>query len=97
VRVISNGEAIGLYTEAIVKWGAPAQWRMVQEEAAELIAAINRLCRGRASIDDVAEEVADMAIMVGQAALLVDPDRFEAHVCAKLARLKARLHEDVTP
>lgn len=76
---------------AIEAWGTEAQWRMVQEECAELIAAINRLDRGRCSVDDVADEIADVIIC------LAGIERVDLRVLAKLERLEKRLEKDITP
>lgn len=75
---------------ALEKWAAAPQWRMLQEECAELIAAINQYDRGRVTEDRVAEEVADVLIMVAQARVLLG-DRVDAWLRAKLERLERRL------
>ena len=53
--------------QAVGKWGEEAQLRQAQEEAAELIVAINHYLRGRAlSLDHLVRELADMRIMMEQ-------------------------------
>jgi NTP pyrophosphatase (non-canonical NTP hydrolase) len=81
---------------AIKAWGTEAQWRQVQEECAELIAAINRLDRGRVTLDDVADEIADVILCMGTARVLVGCARVDARVIAKLERLERRLDESPT-
>jgi NTP pyrophosphatase (non-canonical NTP hydrolase) len=52
-----------LYRECIVKWGKEAQMRQTMEEAAELIVALNKEIRGTGSVEDIAEEIADVQLM----------------------------------
>lgn len=53
--------------QAVGKYGEEAQLRQAQEEAAELIVAINHYLRGRAfGLDDLVRELADMHIMMKQ-------------------------------
>lgn len=90
---MSPAEERELYLLALRMWGRAAQWRMLQEECGELIAAINQLDRRRISVDDVAEELADVAIMLGQAAEIVGIERCREAKARKLARLEQRLEE----
>ncbi len=75
---------------AVQAWGADSQWRQLQEECGELIAAANRLWRGRIGVQDVAEEVADVLVMVYQARLMLGP-LVDKAVERKLTRLEALL------
>lgn len=78
---------------AIAKWGTTSQMNQVQEECAELIAAINRLRRGRVNIKDLAEEVADVIVVTEQARQIVNElgGDVEAVLEAKLGRLEERI------
>lgn len=76
---------------AFKKWGHAAQIAMVQEECAELIAAINRRDRSRITDAQLAEEVADVLITVQALVLLLGQKEVESAVDAKLDRLAARL------
>ena len=85
-----------LYKRAIKQWGCEPQLRMAQEEAAELIVAVNHLLRGRGSRDGalnaLAEEVADMEIMLGQLRRIADlGSRVDFLRSEKLRRLNERL------
>lgn len=84
-------EERSLFRLAVSRWGVEAQWRMLQEECAELIAAINRADRQRCEVNDLVEELADVAIMLGQAAEMVGLDRCRAAKQRKLERLEQRL------
>lgn len=87
-----NATRRDLYLRAIRAYGHIAQWRQVQEECAELIAEVNRHLRGRGTGDDLASEIADAAIMVEQAMLLLgDETLVQSKLREKLARLKERL------
>ena len=87
-----------LYQRAIKTYGQDAQWRQVQEECAELIAAVNRYRRGRIPAEELAGEIADVRIMFEQALFLLgDPALVESAYVEKLQRLKDRLDaEDQT-
>ena len=80
-----------VFKEAIAKWGESLQIDMVQEECAELIAAINRFKRGRATMADVVQEMADVQIMLWQAQeIFVAPPLGEA-IKGKVERLRQRI------
>jgi NTP pyrophosphatase (non-canonical NTP hydrolase) len=86
-----------LYQRAIKTYGQDAQWRQVQEECAELIAAVNRYRRGRIPAEELAGEIADVRIMFEQAMLLIDGRLVDSAFETKLTRLKDRLDaEDQT-
>lgn len=77
---------------AVASWGEPAQWRQVQEECGELVAAVNQADRGRAgSAAKLAEEVADVTIMMAQARVMLGAEVVDAAIDRKLARLERRL------
>lgn len=78
---------------AILKWGTTSQINQVQEECGELVAAINRLRRGRVNAKELAEEVADVIITTEQARQIVNElgGDVEAAIEAKLTRLEGRI------
>ncbi len=82
-----------LFRRALACWGDESQWRMVQEECAELIAAVNRCDRGRCTVYDLAAEVADVEIMVAQARLLLGNSLVDDAKTKALIRLRARVEE----
>jgi NTP pyrophosphatase (non-canonical NTP hydrolase) len=79
--------------DAIAKWGTTHQVNQCQEECGELIAAINRLRRGRIDIGQLASEVADVRIVVEQMTQIVNElgGNVEAQIEKKLARLVERI------
>lgn len=83
-----------LFTVATARWGKDSQMRMVQEECAELIAAINRRDRGRGTHAEVVDEIADVLIMAEQARLLAGPGQVDRAVAEKIERLAGRLEQE---
>jgi len=61
-----NDYMIMVCKEAVDKWGVDVQNQVLTEELAELIVEISHLVRGRGSLDKVAEEIADVEIMLQQ-------------------------------
>jgi NTP pyrophosphatase (non-canonical NTP hydrolase) len=76
---------------AIKLWGAASQWRMVQEECGELVAAINRFDRGRTVTVELAEEIADVTILMEQARLMLGSEVVDEAIERKLSRLEGRI------
>ncbi len=88
---------IKIMERALGRYGAAAQVLMVMEEMAELQKELCKHARGKANVDDIAQEIADVQIMLDQMILL--------HNCAqavrdyremKFIRLEARLKMDET-
>lgn len=86
-----------LYNSAVKLWGVNAQVDMAIEEASELIKAICKLKRSGASIETVsavAEEIADVEIMIEQLKIMLycydDVENWEKY---KLERLSERIEE----
>lgn len=78
-----------IYQAAMDLWGAESQLGMLAEESAELAAASMHLCRGRAAEAEVAEESADVEIMLAQIRLLPGmSEAIDAWKVRKLARLR---------
>ena len=59
-----------IYKKALNKWGAEAQIIMVFEEMAELQKELCKVLRNNYSLDDLAEEIADVEIMLEQMKIL---------------------------
>lgn len=93
LRTLGGGDEV--YERAIATWGRTAQLGMVQEECAELIAAIHRRQRGRCSDEDVVEEAADVWIMLEQLVRILGHELVAEALDRKLARLRSRL--DASP
>lgn len=81
-------DRINLYKKALKTWGEEAQVNMLDEEVGELITAVARFKRGRATHQDVMTELADVFIMVEQIATMMSHDDFEKEVDRKLVRLR---------
>lgn len=79
--------------KAVRTYGYDAQRLMLFEEIGELLNAIAKLSRGRATSDDVIEELADVAIMVNQMAVIYGWYKFHAKKEMKLQRLQERLNQ----
>ena len=80
--------------DAVKKWGSESQFRMVQEECAELIAAISQWVRGRVYRDAIAEEVADVIIVLTQARHMIGERAVDAFLLQKIERLEQRIEEN---
>lgn len=91
--ILVNDRLWSACTQAVSLWGSEEQWRIVQEECCELGADINRFHRGRIDVEKLAEEVADVTIMMVQARLMLGHAVVDAAVERKLARLEKRITE----
>lgn len=81
-----------ILSAALETFGAEAQTLMVMEEMAELTKELCKHARGKDNTDAIAEEMADVYIMLSQMELLHDvEDRVIWWYNAKLARLEERL------
>ena len=85
-------EHTALYARAISEYGPEAQERMLIEEIGELLNAFAKFPRGRAKVEDVLEELADVSIMVEQMALLFGWSRYNSIREQKIQRLESRLN-----
>lgn len=83
----------GLYEAAAETWGTEPQIDMVGEECSELSAEVSRFMRGRSDESDLADEIADVEIMVEQMRVNLDEDVIEKAKQSKLKRLRSRLQE----
>ena len=84
-------ERITLYIEVLREWGIENQVLMVMEEAGELLSALGKAHRGRASSEEIITELADVAIMVEQMAVYFGLSDFRDEKDKKLVRLRQRL------
>lgn len=94
---LDNGEqeeriAQTVYDFALNKWGKENQTRMMFEEIAELQKELCKEARGEDNTDAIAEEIADVKIMLEQMIILHNcKDMVEMQMKRKLQRLKERL------
>ncbi|MEM0531488.1 hypothetical protein WGC32_14300 [Zongyangia sp. HA2173] len=81
-----------IYKSALNKWGKENQTRMMFEEMAELQKELCKEARGEDNTDAIAEEIADVKIMLEQMTILHNcKDMVEMQMKRKLQRLKERL------
>ena len=83
-----------IYKAALEKWGPEAQTNMAVEETAEFLNALAKLKRGRCSVTDLIDEIADVTIMMEQMALLYGKEEVDIRKSFKINRLKYRLGFD---
>lgn len=87
-----------VYDTAIKKWGMEAQAWMVIEEMSELAKEICKARRGKHDPDALADEIADVAIMLEQCRMMFGVnDLVCEHMDAKIERLRGRLGLGVSP
>lgn len=93
---ISYAERVHIYRAVIYAWGAENQEKMVVEEMSELTKEICKHWRGRDNLDAIADEIADVTIMLEQLRLIYNlNDAVRAHMDKKILRLQDRLTEDL--
>lgn len=82
-----------LYKEAWSKWGSYFQLDMMKEESIELALAVSHYARGRASMEDVVEEMADVILMIEQiqVVLSIPDEAIESVKLEKLEKLRGLL------
>lgn len=81
-----------IYKKAISKYGLYAQIDMVFEEMSELQKELCKFKRGKSNISNIAEEIADVKIMLEQMALAFDiEDKVELQKDLKIKRLEERI------
>jgi NTP pyrophosphatase (non-canonical NTP hydrolase) len=84
-----------LFDKAITKWGEAPQLVMMMEECAELTQAISKALRGKEDLSNIAEEIADVEIMLAQMKLIFSNSvEVENWKSAKIQRLKELLEKD---
>lgn len=81
------------FCAALSRYGAQAQIRMVFEEMAELQDALCKHLRGReVAPEHIAEEIADVGIMLDQMAILFEAeDKVSQQRAYKVQRLRERI------
>lgn len=79
-----------IYEEALSTWGTKPQLAMVAEEASELATAALHVLRDRDAVNELAEEAADVEIMLAQLRVLIG-DQIDEQKRKKLVRLRKTL------
>ena len=87
------GSRVEVYRAALDKYGEEAQTRMVYEEMAELQKELCKHARGKDNLDAIAEEIADVEIMIDVLKDAVLNDRGVARIREIGARKKERMIE----
>ena len=87
-------DEIGICKAALKQWGPDSQTLMVFEEMSELQKELCKAARGKQNKDAIAEEIADVYIMLTQMILLHKcAEEVEEQKARKLERLEARIAE----
>jgi NTP pyrophosphatase (non-canonical NTP hydrolase) len=103
VQAVSTAREPGKMTRdeilasAINAWGTRSQVNMAIEECGELIVALCHRLRGRCDDNYVAEEIADVQIMLDQLSLIVGKDLVRNFEEQKLERLALRVRASAEP
>ena len=85
-----------VFQKALKTWGGEAQVLCLLEEMAELQDALCKHKRGRRTLEDIAEEIANVEIMLDQMKLLFHIEKeAEAQRARKIARVEERLNHSV--
>ena len=85
-----------VFHKSLKAWGGEAQVLCLLEEMAELQDALCKHKRGRRTLEDIAEEIADVEIMLDQMKLLFHIEKeAEAQRARKIARVEERLNHSV--
>ena len=83
-----------IYKAALEKWGPDAQTLMVFEEMSELQKELCKAARGKDNREAIAEEIADVYIMLEQMAILHQCEKsVKDYKAQKLERLAGRIAE----
>lgn len=83
-----------LYKEAIKTFGESAQAVVAMEECSELIKEISKALRRKINIEHIAEEIADVEIMVEQLKIMFNiEDLVEHFIRMKNGRLEALISQ----
>lgn len=77
--------------KAILKYGYTAQITMAVEEMAELLNALAKERRGRATKNDIVTEITDVTIMMCQLSIIYGEQAVEMEIERKIERLKERM------
>jgi NTP pyrophosphatase (non-canonical NTP hydrolase) len=80
-----------IYRATLAKWGEEAQYDQAVEECAELITALKHFKRDKVGCEQVIDELADVALMVGQLSFMFGEERVQRAIDNKLAKLQKLL------
>lgn len=83
-----------VFKATLAKWGEEAQYDQAVEECAELITALKHFKRRRIEAAQLVEELADVALMVGQLSWMLGSDQVAGAMERKLEKLHRLLAEE---
>lgn len=95
LSAIALADRVG--AQAIERYGAASQTRMLVEETGELLTAVARCARGRGARSDVVEECADVIIVALQVARMHSGSEGQEDLALELERKAQRLLERMKP
>jgi Bacteriophage CI repressor helix-turn-helix domain. len=94
-REPQDDSTAALYSAALDKWGADAQTAMCVEEMSELTKELCKWKRGKDNFNEIAEEIADVEIMLEQMKLLHKASALvETVKVYKRSRLRERVNQN---
>lgn len=86
-----------IYKKAIMKYGRASRLNLAIEEMSELTKELCKRNRGESRLDEIAEEMADVEIMLEQLKLLFDNAALVSAIkTTKLCRLADRIEQENT-
>lgn len=88
---VQNESVLCLYNRVLSRFGLTAQQFMLFEECGELLEALAKMRRGRACVNEVITELADVHIMVEELAFFYGWEAFVNQKRLKLDRLFERV------
>ena len=89
---VTYEERKAVYEKALQMWGAGAQIIMAIEEMSELTKELCKHFRDRQNVEDIADEIADVTIMMEQLRLIFGiNEEVCSHMDMKVLRLQSRL------
>ena len=92
-RILHGNETL---ERAIDEYGIPAQINVCIEELSELIKELCKINRSLGNADNLAEEMADVTIILREFELMFNNgEAVDEWINKKIERLKARLDEDI--
>lgn len=80
-----------VYRQAVLKFGPEAQTRKAAEECVELSLALLHALDGRANVDNIAEECADVEIMLAQMRLIYGDKEIDDWKAKKINALALKI------
>lgn len=89
---VTYAERKATYKVALRKNGTDAQVMMAVEEMSELTKEICKIFRGKPTLDDLADEIADVIITIEQLKLIFEvSDMVDERIAYKIKRLQEKL------